>query len=171
MSAAILCPGPSLTRLWPGQEPHFSCVIAVNRAALLFPHDWLMMMDNCPIAVSIVASAVPRVGYLFPPQVACLAWNKPGETCNPRQWMPARKTMRPLSLTGPTAMLAAHGLGHTDIHIFGNDMRGSVYADGTRVDADDVLAVRWSAEPRQWDRAADYLRGKGCTVTFHREPT
>ena len=167
MSAAVLCPGPSLPRLWPGQAQHVACVIAVNRAALMFEHDWLMMMDNNPIAVDIVARSAPRVGYLFPPHVACLAWGKSGVTRDPRTFLPTRSQMRPIRLSGPSAMFAAHGLGHTDIHIFGNDMRGDTYADGFPVNND--TAVRWSCEPRQWDRAADVLRSRGCTLTFHRE--
>jgi len=166
MPAAILCPGPSLSQTWPGQESGFELIIAVNRAGMLYPHDWLMMMDHNHVTYRIMAASSPRVGYLFPPHVACAAWGKDKPIRNPWTARPPRRVLRPSRLTGPTALQVAHEMGHTDIHIFGCDLAGDTYANGEPTPGD--LAVRWSAERNIWARIMQYLETQGCRFTFHR---
>ena len=133
---------------------------------MLYPHDWLMMMDNNLIAVRVVANSSPRVGYLFPPHVASLAWGKDKPIRNPWTARPPRRVFRPASLTGPTALQVAFEMGHTDIHIFGCDLAGTIYANGEPTNGD--TDMRWTAERGIWDRVMRYLEAKGCRFTFHR---
>jgi hypothetical protein len=133
---------------------------------MLYPHDWLMMMDHNPLTVQIVAASSPRVGYLFPPHVACVAWDKDKPIRNPWTARPSRRIFRPANLTGPTALQVAHEMGHTDIHIFGCDLTGNTYANGDLVPND--IVIRWSAERTIWARVVKYLEAKGCHFTFHR---
>lgn len=125
-----------------------------------------MMMDHNHITVRIVASCSPRVGYLFPPHVACVAWGKDKPIRNPWTARPPRRELRPARLTGPTALQVAFEMGHTDIHIFGCDLSGTVYANGEPTNGD--MALRWSAEKSIWARITQHLESKGCRFTFHR---
>ena len=167
MKFAVLCPGPSLTRLWPGHSLEYDRTIAVNRAALVCVHDYVMMMDNNHITADVVSKSKPKIGYLFPPHVNQHAWNTGLPNIDPRSLWPDRRLFKRVSLTGPGAMLCAANLGATEIGVFGNDMRGTVYFDGVPVNSD--CDLRWQCEPRQWNRTVAYLTKLGVTCKFYRD--
>ena len=145
----------------------YSEVIGVNRAAFMVECDWLMMTDNAARARQILSVAKPLKGYILPPPVNTSVI---GALCHdPRQWYPPRTEFRRLSLTGPAALFAARGLGATEIHVYGNDMTGDVYANGEKMEDKDI-PLRWSAEPRQWDRSVKWLTEHGTKITFFRSP-
>ena len=169
MRFAVLCPGPSLTRLWPGHIHLFDTTIAVNRAALAFQHDYLMMMDDNAITADVVSRASPRIGSLFPPHVQHHADKAGWANTNPRTLWPERKTLKKVSLTGPGAMLAAYKLGATHIGVFGNDMYGSTYFDGH--EAYIYNGRRWSIEPLQWGMVTKYIQSLGVECKFYRDRT
>ena len=169
MRFAVLCPGPSLTRLWPGHIHLFDTTIAVNRAALAFAHDYLMMMDSNAITADVTSKVKPRIGYLVPPHVQQYGWNSGLPITDPRTLWPGRKTLKPVSLTGPGALLVAYKLGATSIGVFGNDMSGDAYFDGVPVNND--MELRWSCEPRQWGRVTKYIQSLGVECKFYRDRT
>ena len=66
MKIAVLCPGPSLTKLWNvGKMADYDLIVGVNTAAWLFPVDWLAFTDTHIIApIRERKHAQPLVGYI-----------------------------------------------------------------------------------------------------------
>lgn len=63
---AVLCPGPSLTKLWNvAKSADYEVIIGVNTAAWLFPVDWLAFTDTHIITpIRAGTYAPPLAGYI-----------------------------------------------------------------------------------------------------------
>ncbi len=63
MIAAVLCPGPSLLRVWPSAR-QYDVVLAVNTAGKLMPSDWLCAGDKAFYRGLLGDCPRPRQGIL-----------------------------------------------------------------------------------------------------------
>lgn len=178
--AHILCPGPSLPRTAQHliDQPDAGLVIAVNRAANFAPYHWLSCGDRHGLTTRLpdgtrLIERVPRRGILTfadacrgildrdDPDEArfhglrCVQWDDLPEPDGPIQWSVI------------AALLLAHTLGSTELHLYGCDQHGLHDWDGSTYGGRD--ADRWTRERADLTRAIAYLRRHGVTVHHHHD--
>ncbi len=160
MTAAILCPGPSLKAL--EVVPRVDLTIAVNRAALTFACDWWaardypMIRDNAAKVLAIRTTANDLRGRLNRFRVLATAEELNG-------WCPANLLG---TLTALLALLFAAKEGATRIDVYGADWKGTQDYDGTEA-GENRTDERWAKEAGLWQAACDWLSGRGVEVARH----
>jgi len=189
-SAAILCPGPSLSRFDVARQEKYSLRIAVNRACTLpgLKPTHLVMLDAHTLSMQGMQAAVGR--FQGPIVTILDQWKQ--MLANPKFhrmlrgcWLADRDLMRdPNSLGtalpattewpvyGMTTALAYAALFATEIHTYGTDhgLAGHSYLartldfDGHRDDRMKRNPIRWSREQRIWRNVCDRLGQIGVTV-------
>lgn len=153
MIAAILCPGPSLTRY----DGSGDIRIGVNRAAIAYQCDhW------CAIDYHMVKDKWPQVKgkpqlWTDRQQVQKFGGNyfRTIDTDCPANWGTFSMTV--------AIVLAAH-LGATQIDVWGCDWAGTLDYDGApegSMRTDD----RWARERKLYAEIETWLTGKGITIT------
>lgn len=150
MKAYILCPGPSLNA-HSGSNSDWGdpgVVICVNKARNYVDcHDWwvagdagkteeLMVDDSTKKGVFSVY-AVPVRSYLQNPL-----------------WKDLQ--IDPTWYSSIAALRLAFHLKATEIHVYGHDMTGSTYYDGTDIGMEPV--GRWGREVHLWDNEVSNLK-------------
>lgn len=152
-SAAVLCPGPSLTETWPKTPLWHDIVIAVNSARSLGADWWVtgraLQAEDEPEVKGVLALAddqSPREGLhvldrrLFTTQ----------ERCN---------VVRRHARNG--AIWLAAWMGAKEVYVYGDDQEGSEHFDGSR--ANDT-PQRWRREDDFAMRIARHLGAEGVAV-------
>jgi len=175
MRAAILCRGPSILETFPARTAEPYVTIAVNTAINTWGADWLICHDAAPLESATVA---PRIG------VCSLAGHLRGLregriVAGWGEWSPELKTeetvqiVKALGLKGKAAQgarqwsalggvaLAVH-LGAAHVDMYGCDLHGREYEDGTGVPDG---PVRWAREGAFLGLLTTALAEKGITVT------
>jgi hypothetical protein len=156
MTAAILCPGPSLANL--EVIPACDVSIAVNRAALRFACDWWAALDapfvraNRPLGSPLLftrrenridAAVYFEDVYPFPNQAQSY-------------------------FTFPGALSLAAHLGATRIDVYGCDWAvGQPDFDGRQPDEANRSAARFAREREHFDQLTHWLNAKGIEVIRH----
>ncbi len=168
MNVAILCPGPSLAKTWDGSKASsFGAILAVNRAALVGPHDWWVAGDWMYLKET---NATPKVGYCTikdvvriiqagtllpkertPPQFECLAWED----------LPFQRSFSMVAALG----LACH-LGAEEVFVYGDDKKGAQDFDGWL--GENRGHGRWEEEIDAMNAGVEFLATKGILVTHVR---
>lgn len=148
---AVLCPGPSLADyIIPSSSKVHS--IAVNSAADIHGGcDWLVAFDK-PM-LSRMAS-VPRVGVLTrEPNVGL---SEHARTIGDRSVVPEslRRVSTHYSKLG--AILLACWLGANRVLVYGDDMDGGTYADGSKMTG--TYSLRWKHERKLTDLTLAWVR-------------
>jgi hypothetical protein len=174
LTAAILCPGPSLPETWPkGEHPRgYDVVIAVNNAAEHAPCDWWSAQDHGPLKNF---KARPLVGI-------CTSGANCDTLVGDRPWMPGGMSTEELdALTiaasnrlvhedAPrrggwstcNAIILAARLGARCIDLYGDDKSGRVYFDGLENKA--TKPGRWARETRDQTALVEALSAVGVVV-------
>ena len=135
---AILCPGPSLHQTWPAAEKdQYTHVYAVNQASCYYPHDWFCCQDTVAIEMfdpkpnkGIISTYVTWKRYHD--RYACLIW--------------PHAPFKHHRYTTPQAIGAASLFDPAEVHLYGADMEGSLYCDGTEHPQSHPPAERWRRE-------------------------
>ena len=161
MTAAVLCPGPSLALL-PGERA-FSFKVGVNRAVTVGGCEWFVKMDehqfadlrsHAPYAIT-TAETLRR-----------LRNREPDYTCGVVETLatdvPPSLGWRIFSAT--IAIVLAHALGATTIEVWGADMRGDADFDGARDPANRRDEARWKCERSILGKLIRWLRRRGIKV-------
>ena len=172
VTASILCPGPSLAQ-WaprPSDDEH-QITIAVNRAILAGPADWLVALDAHTIGMM---DEIPRVGRLL---TGMAAWGEI-ETCFPAfaarvehvpkvwlrtGWLPRANTF--LGHSFLVAIILAAQLGADRIECWGADFGGVEDFDGYTSPRQKRDAGRWRRERELYEELVTLLDARGCCVS------
>jgi hypothetical protein len=164
MTAALLCPGISLSRLAALPDAHL--VVAVNRAALAFPctawaaSDYPMIRDHHAAvrAATLLTRSQTWVDVQRFPAVAAMA-----PVIAEDLSVPVAGWSR---FTATTALgwLAIQGVRRVDV--YGADMHGTADYDG-REAGEDRKESRWAAERTIWAALAAWMDGMGVEVVRH----
>jgi hypothetical protein len=184
MKIAILCPGPSLP-LFEGRGPDYSQVLAINRACLLFPADFWVMLDGDAFRSGAEVMQRPSwppdrlpvlVSFADQHAARCHRWSEarrlpfiPVEyDWLPHDWEPAPGAPKqPLlwdTFSATTALVLAKRLGAVQVDVYGADQAGPADWDGY-THADYARAEdRWTRERDLWRDLVKYFAGVGMTI-------
>lgn len=157
MIASVACPGPSLLRTFQPAD----LTIAVNRAGLLVPCDWLAALDHPLIQEHLMSlrgkcrlltNAESRRHVEWDGMIAEQLF----DYCpHPINWCTYTKTA--------AIVLAAH-LGATTIRVYGDDQTAAPDADGVQLPSNRRDPSRWEAERAIGRTLAAWLRERGVRV-------
>ncbi len=160
-TAAILCPGPSLSQTWASRSKQYSIVIAVNRAILFQPCQWWSAGD-WNVVESVKAR--PSVGICSTAESTRVMPKEAG-----LQYVPWNELPIPHPGYSMVAALALGAmLGARSISVYGDDKSGDRDWDGARAGADRGDA-RWQRETALTRSACQKLLGLGIDVSFHQQ--
>ncbi len=177
MTAAILCPGPSLTKTFPGRQGDYDVKIGVNRAPIiLYPlgvqcdwrssKDWKQFTDYpAPYPLSIftaraTADDLEKHGHGgILSSVHRLFFDDLTD-----KYPIADMALWTLYSATAAIVLAAH-LGATDIDVFGADFTNTPDADGVNVIGCDRDEARWDRERLRGRKMVEHLNGRGVRVS------
>lgn len=160
LSAAILCPGPSLARL-----PDLDCglVVAVNRAV----HrrqchwwcfiDWQTYLENREVRPHQICTSRASLREIE------RRAGKPSGQIQIIDDMPEGDNGWRL-YTKTTAMILCYRLGAGTIDVYGDDMAGVADYDGTTSQRNTRDGERWKREAELTGATVQYLHTKGCEV-------
>jgi hypothetical protein len=160
MLAAILCPGPSLTRTF---DTDFGGLrIGVNRAVTAFACDWMAAIDW------------PLCRDWYPRALGKPALFSRAETADS---FPESRTKSleslfifcPIALgwtnySATAAIVLAAALGATQIDVYGADWTDEKDFDGVSIDGTDRTESRWAKERYIWRSVEAWLLVRGITV-------
>jgi len=173
VTASILCPGPSLAQ-WaprPSDDEH-QITIAVNRAILAGPADWLVALDAHTIGMM---DEIPRVGRLL---TGMAVWGEI-ETCFPAfaarvehvpksslrtDWLPQKKMGKFLGKSFFVAIILAAQLGADLIECWGADFGGVADFDGYTSPRQKRDDGRWRRERELYEGLVQRLSLRGHCV-------
>lgn len=169
MNAAILCPGPSLSK-WAGGE--YALTIGVNRAARLHPVDVWAFIDwrNFTDPERAVIGYTPRIVTTRESRRSIEKRGMLGGLSQHRpEMVDELATDCPRALgwtvyTKPVAMVYAHLQGATSIDLWGDDMTDAPDADGHTDESNRRDADRWKREGEIVQAVTGWLADHGCTV-------
>lgn len=163
MNAAILCPGPSLLRTY-DPAAVYGLRIAVNRASLMVPCDWLAALDHPLIRDELADKLRPRPKLLtnnegrrhFPDWEGVTTEQLFGY-CQPVGigWSTYTKT---------AAILFAAYKGATRIDVYGDDQTNAPDADGYAAKENRRDEERWHAERTICNKLDAWLRERAVRV-------
>jgi hypothetical protein len=163
MLAAVLCPGPSLTRF----TGDYELVVGVNRAATAYRTDvwcacdWQVIQRERDVVIGIplLFTNSPSARYLWRHQSPWPRRVERFEDFKDGDGVP----IAPTSFSSLAAVWYAVAKGATTIRVYGADMEGVK-------DFDDALAgenrseTRWQVERRLWGQMTEQLKGRGILV-------
>lgn len=163
--AAILCPGPSLTATWPG-ENKYDIVIAVNRAANIATANYWVTLDprtwsiSKPLGNPTIVCAKNNYKLICrrDPLAECHSHlkHKPGE-------IPSEVIRWP-RFGATVALELSYRLAATEVDCYGVDMAGVADFDGYHDGKQVRSAARWNGEREIWDALTDELTARGVKV-------
>jgi hypothetical protein len=169
MTAAILCPGPSLTRSWLHPWSPYALTIAVNRALADYPRaDWLSAGDGETLTwcderhlqpvkgVITFQSEIPLWKPRWHSRLRWVAWES---------FAPSIANAFVFNWSIQAAMLLAWSLKHTDMEIYGHDCRGSHYSDGSA-----CIQKNWADLAQQTMDCMHWLADRYCKIRMIRPP-
>jgi len=165
MTAAILCPGPSLLRSFAASD-YAGLRIGVNRAATALACDWWAACDmplirsqwphviGTPRLFTIRATrdSLVRRGYPEPNRLT-------DDLC---RYCP--EALRWCAFTATSALVLAGHLGATQIDVFGADWTDAPDFDGVMVEGCRRNEQRWADERCVWGDVVSFLAERGVTV-------
>lgn len=158
MQAAILCPGPSLSRLV--SVPACDVSIAVNRAAMRFACDWWAVLD-APLITAIGERIQGR------PSLFTRRENKRIGPVSFEDVYPFPNAASSY-FTLPGAIALAVHLGATSIDIYGCDWAIGQDGIGDRAGiAADHSPARFAREVQHFEQVKAWAAGKGIEVNRH----
>lgn len=158
MYAAVLCPGPSLARTWPGDRP-YDLRIGVNRAAVAFQCDYAAVLDSPLLrAIGRAFRGDPRLltrGAHRPKYSTRPGPDVESLPCPVRQWD---------LFTATAALVLAAQLGAELIDVYGADWTPNAPDfDGVNV-AERRTAERFEKEREVWADVVAWLAARNCHV-------
>ena len=171
VTASILCPGPSLAQWAPRpSDGEHQITIAVNRAILAGPADWLVALDAHTIGMM---EDIPRVGRLL---TGMAAWGEI-ETCFPafaagvkhvpKAWLHTKWLSRANTFLGHSflvAIILAAQLGADLIECWGADFTGAGDFDGYTHRKQKRDPGRWTHERKLYEELVRRLSLRGYCV-------
>jgi hypothetical protein len=174
VKVAIVCPGPSLPRVWrPWSADCYDLVVAVNRALLVVPDaDWLSAGDEV-VFRRLLPGVRPRIGVITMtatiPEVRDLpAWRG-------LKWIgwkdvplieEHQRRGRPLAWSVQAALCLAAAKGAAAVDLYGADgIAGGQVEDCTGHPGDDRTLERWKREELDLALSTDLLAELGVAVT------
>ena len=166
MSAAVLCPGPSLTRRLPAPG-EFDVTIGVNRAVQFARCDYWAMLDGHTFGIVTRILGSPKLICTHgtfarlareKPAARALGYLDSGEISVPDHQAPWRKW------TMTTAIAAAAHLGAKRIEVRGADWDGTTDWDGYHDQHQSRTPERWAREAEDFAALRTLLAGRGVRV-------
>lgn len=156
MHCALLCPGPSLRRL--AQAPPADLTIAVKRAALAFPCQWVCILDT---------PELQAFGDIAPGALLLTR-----RDCRPKYSRREGLAVEDLDCPVPrfdlytaTAALALAGhLGATTVDVYGADWSDAPDWDGSTPEGANRSPERWALERGIWSQVVEWMGRRGCEV-------
>jgi len=171
LTANILCPGPSLAAYAPASRADL--VIAVNRAILAGPADWLValdahtigMMDEIPAVANLLTGMAPwgEIETCFP-AFAARVEHMPKRLLE-TDWLPQEKKNKFLGKSFFVAIVLAAQLGADLIECWGADFGGVKDFDGYTHRKQKRDPGRWTHERALYEELVTLLDARGCCVT------
>ena len=160
----MLCPGPSLAS-FDGCCSDYDITIGVNRAASAYACDYYVALDakSYEMAAPLGEPVIVTVKH----SLAEMCQRHPELTG--RAWMPYSDAGCDIAsnfgaFSSTAALVLAHHLGASTVHVYGADMAGEADFDGYENPQNRRDALRWAKEARQWVALVDELAGKGTRV-------
>jgi hypothetical protein len=164
MTAALLCPGPSLVKVRVDDLAHYQIKIGVNRSVSEFECDWWAFKDYTvfpavhplgkPKIFTTVVCAETSALHGKPFYVN-LTLDSIQDEFPPGGW--------PIYTSLCALTLAAH-LGATQIDVYGADWTDAPDWDGVSLRSNERHADRWAQERMLWDQLCGQLNERGINV-------
>lgn len=163
-AAALLCPGPGLSRLDASRLAEYATVVGVNRAATAFRCDWWAALDY-PMLRDWQDAVIGSPKLLTRRQT----WLDFHRRLRLREIRLAEDIAFPVTGWDAKTATAAIGLLSTllvtRIDVFGADWTCEpADFDGVDLNSNDRTAERWTKEAETWGRMVAWLDGRGITV-------
>ena len=168
ISAAILCPGPSLSGFIAAPVTH-DVYIGVNLAAQAFPCGWFVFKDRRaleempPLCRPILVTNPHAAEYMQYDAAVRAEWKWLTFDAFSTIGCPADTKWQHFTMT--CAMVLAAYLGARHITLYGVDWRGDTYFDGSKAIRGGLHAARFAAEAARFAAVSAWLEDVGVSVT------